>query len=242
MSKYRRASKTKEEVEEQTKKKKNNIYFGPQHEQAIIKYGKTIDKRERQKLYVEYIEPVFQQMIDKMVFTYKFNTLPNIDELKQECKGWLTTILDKFDPSKGYKAFSYFSVITKNWFIHKSKKNNDKMKREEYIEDLTTEHKQSQMIVNNSFDEEYDMQKYWDTLYAEMIDWCDDDLLRPSEKKVIHAIMVLMENPDNIDIFNKKAIYLYIREITGMNTKQIATSLSYIRHRYRHFKLEWDEQ
>jgi DNA-directed RNA polymerase specialized sigma subunit len=61
-------------------------------------------------------------MVDKIVFTYKFTTLPNIDSLRDECKIWLITILDKYDVNKGSKAFSYFSVITKNWFIHKVKK------------------------------------------------------------------------------------------------------------------------
>ena len=53
-------------------------------------------------------------MVDKIVFTYRFTTLPDIDDLRQECKVYLTTILSKFDPNKGSKAFSYFKVM-KNW-------------------------------------------------------------------------------------------------------------------------------
>ena len=75
-------------------------------------------------------------MVDKIVYTYKFTTLPNIDDLKDECKVWLTTILDKFNPDKGSKAFSYFSVITKNWFIHKVKQNSKRLKRDVQYEDL----------------------------------------------------------------------------------------------------------
>jgi hypothetical protein len=240
--KYRRRSRTKNEISEDIKKKKNNIYFGPIHEEAIIKYGKSNNKLEREKLYREIIEPVFQQMIDKMVFTYKFNALPNIGELKEECKGWLTTILDKFNPDKGYKAFSYFSVVTKNWFIHKIKKNNDKMKKEEYLEDIKKEIVDPKMIVHNDFDEKYDLEKYLQYLNAEMIDWRDDENLKATEKKVVHAIMILFENPNNIDIFNKKAIFLYIREITGLNTKQIASSLTILKQRYKSFRLEWNEE
>ena len=69
-------------------------------------------------------------MVDKIVFTYKFTNLPNCDYLRDECKIWLVTILDKYDPNKGSKAFSYFSVITKNWFIHKVKQQQKKNKRE----------------------------------------------------------------------------------------------------------------
>ena len=64
----------------------------------------------RTDLYIKFIQPAFHEMVEKIIFTYKFNTLPNIDPLKEECKIWLTTILDKYDPNKGSKAFSYFSV------------------------------------------------------------------------------------------------------------------------------------
>ena len=77
-------------------------------------------------------------MVDKIVYTYKFNNLPNVDCLKEECKIWLVTILDKFDPTKGHKAFSYFSVITKNWFIQKTKKNKTKLIREIEFENIHT--------------------------------------------------------------------------------------------------------
>ena len=73
------------------------------------------------------------------MFTYKFTTLPNIDELRDECKVWLTTILEKYDVNKGSKAFSYFSVITKNWFIHKVKQTSKRAKREVDYEDALKE-------------------------------------------------------------------------------------------------------
>jgi len=226
-------------VAEQKKKKNSNIYFSAKHEEAIIKYGQIIDKNEREELYRGLIEPVFEQMINKIVFTYKFNSLPNIDDLKMECKGWLTTILDKFDPNKGSKAFSYFSVIIKNWFIHKVKKNTDKMKRESYFEDLKKESEEPELLVYNNYDEERDKEEYWDNLYGELLDWQDDQSIKQNEKKVLHAIMVLLQNPDKIEIFNKKAIYLYIREITGLSTKQVASNLTTLKQRYKIFRHSW---
>ena len=106
------------------------MYFTEEHEQAIIDYCSSTCNKLRTRLYVKWIQPAFDQMVDKIVFTYKFTTLPNIDELRDECKVWLTTILEKYDPNKGSKAFSYFSVITKNWFIHQVKKTTKRNKRE----------------------------------------------------------------------------------------------------------------
>ena len=241
MSNYKRKPKSKSEVEKQTKKKNSNIYFSAKHEKAIVKYAQTSDRKEREILYREWIEPVFEQMINKIVFTYKFNLLPNIDDLKMECKGWLTTVLDKFDPEKGSKAFSYFSVIIKNWFIHKVKKNTDKIKRESYFEDLKKESEEPKLIIYNEYDEERTKEEYWDTLYAELVDWKQETNMKPNEKKVLQAVMILLENPDKIEIFNKKAIYLYIREITGLNTKQVASNLTSLKARYKIFKKSWLE-
>ena len=63
------------------------------------------------------------------LYSYKFNTLPNIDALRDDCKNWLITILNKFDPDKGSKAFTYFSVVSKNWFIAQVKKTSKKSKK-----------------------------------------------------------------------------------------------------------------
>ena len=110
-----------------TSRRRKNHYFTQEHEDAIIRYAKSSCQRERTDLYIQYIRPAFNEMVDKIVFTYKFTNLPNCDSLRDECKIWLMTILDKYDPSKGSKAFSYFSVITKNWFIHKVKKQQNRI-------------------------------------------------------------------------------------------------------------------
>ena len=118
------------------RKRRKNHYFTQEHEDAIIGYCNTVCVRERTELYIRWIEPAFNEMVDKIVFTYKFTNLPNIDLLRDECKIWLMTILDKYDPNKGSKAFSYFSVITKNWFIHKVKKQQKQNRTEINIDNI----------------------------------------------------------------------------------------------------------
>jgi len=177
-------------------------------------------------------------MVDKIVYTYKFNNLPNIDYLKDDCKIWLMTILDKYDPNKKSKAFSYFSVITKNWFIHKVKQNSKKLKRDLKYEDLNSETDLKDLIVENTYEQDREQQEFWQNLFAEMATW-NDLKLKDNERKVLDAINVLFENIDQIEIFNKKAIYLYIREITGLNTKQIVNNLKRIRKKYKDFKDQW---
>jgi hypothetical protein len=76
-------------------------------------------------------------------------------------------------------------------------------------------------------------------LKAEMESW-QVDFEKEAEKKVYEAVMVLFESADEIEIFNKKAIYLYLRELTGMNTKQIVVQLNKMRSRYKEFRKDWD--
>ena len=224
-----------------TKKKKKNEYFTKEHENAILQYALTDDRKVRTELYIELIGPVFDEMVDKIVYTYKFTTLPNIDPLKEECKIWLTTILDKFNPDSGSKAFSYFSVITKNWFIHKVKRNSKKTKTELQYDEMPLEIEQEYLSTTNDYLERMEQYQFWQKLYSEMNEW-EKLKLKDNERKVLQAVKILFENAHEIEIFNKKAIYLYLREITGLNTKQVVNNLNKIRIKYHNFKISWEKQ
>lgn len=223
------------------KRRRKTTYFTKVHEQAIIDFNNTTDLDEREYLYSTYIGPVFSEMVDKIVFTYRFTTLPNIDSLRDECKIWLTTVIQKYDPSKGSKAFSYFSVITKNWFIAKVKKNSKAKRVEVSISDVMMKPiLDEKLVVSHGYYAKRAEKEFWQELWTEMESW-DTGNLKPNERKVLEAIKILLDNPDSIEIFNKKAIYLYIREITGLNTKQIVNNLNKMRAKYRTFKKDWNE-
>jgi len=195
---------------------------------------------ERERLYRDYIGPAFDELVDKIVYTYKFTTLPNIDSLRDECKIWLTTILDKYDPNKGSKAFSYFSVVTKNWFIHKVKKNSAQVRREIYYDDLNKELESKYVMTDESYVKSRENNEFWRFLYEEINSWNSTNM-KTNEEKVYKAVMVLFESTNDIEIFNKKAIYLYIRELTGLNTKQVVNNLNKMRSRYRVWKTRWNK-
>ena len=230
------------------RKKNKNHYFRKEHQDAIVEYCKITCVRRRTDLYVRWIEPAFNEMVDKIVYTYKFTSLPNIDSLKEDCKNWLITVLNNFDPDKGSKAFTYFSVVSKNWFIAEVKKTSKKAKRETHLEEYFLTHSgQSntpsiqQLVVHNTYIEDRNKHEFFLYLNEEIKSWKKMPL-RENEVKTIQAIEILFSEANNIEIFNKKAIYLYIREITGLNTKQVVSSLNKVRKRYAEFKNEWDDQ
>ena len=221
------------------KKSKKNHYFTQVHEDAIVKYASTTDYELRSKLYEEYIQPVFDQMVDKIIYTYRFTTLPNIEYLKQDCKVWLTTILNKYDPNKGSKAFSYFSVVTKNWFIHKIKRTQKRLRTEVFMEDILNELDEDLISDEPTYYERRSEIEFWGSLNTEISTW-DSFMIKENERKVLMAVRILLDSAEQIEIFNKKAIYLYLREITGLNTKQVVNNLNKLRKRYRTFKVKWE--
>jgi len=225
----------------QRKKDSKRYYFTKDHENAIIKYASTDDLQVKTELYIEFIEPAFNEMVNKIVYTYKFTTLPNIESLSEECKLWLTTILDKYDPNKGSKAFSYFSVITKNWFIHKVKKISQQNQREVYFEDISKDLEHTHLSTDLGYHRVREKEEFWEFLWTEMQSWDLGEGMKVNERKVYEAVKILLTEPDDIEIFNKKAIYLYMREITGLNTKQVVNNLNKMREKYRTFKRKWDE-
>ena len=214
-------------------------YFTQEHEDAVVAYCNTECVKIRTDLYVKYLEPAFDEMVDKIVFTYKFTTLPNIDSLRDECKVWLMTVLDKYDPNKGSKAFSYFSVITKNWFIHKVKRQQKQNKREVDYDNIPKHYEEEFLSTNDSWLTDKIEQEFWESFYGEIKSW-DSSNMKDNEKKVYNAIIIIVESKDKIEFFNKKAIYLYLREITGLNTKQIVSNLTKFKKRYRAFKHQWE--
>ncbi len=230
-----------------TKKKRTRkprtkrLYFTQVHEDAIIEYNSITDFKRKTELYETLIHPALDEMVDKIVYTYKFTSLPNISELQQDCKVMLVTILHKYDPSKGSKAFSYFSVITKNWFIAQVKKNAKKNKREISLENYLSMEKigGTELYAEDEYYHIKEREEFMKLLKEEIESW-DSVSMRPNEKKVYEAIKTLLDNADKLEIFNKKAIYLYLREITGLNTKQIVAQLSKMRIKYSDFKTRYE--
>jgi len=96
----------------------------------------------------------------------------------------------------------------------------------------------------DAYNENRESTEFWSYLLANIQSWIDAEgnpVELTNDLRVLHAIKNILENPDDVEILNKKAIFLYLRELTGLNTKQIATSLKKYREKYRNFKKKWDE-
>jgi hypothetical protein len=222
------------------KKGKKSNYFNEDTEAAVLEFQRESDIEKRKKIFVEKIQFAFCKLIENIIFVYKFHTLGNIEVLKNDCLSFLFENLNKFDHTRGHRAFSYFNVITKNWFIQRVKGRKKKNRCDITFDKdaISFLEKNNSDIAVVSYEDLAVKEEFFSLLKEETKKW-RDKFEKQHESKVLEAVILLLENPDLITIYNKKGIYLYIREITGLNTKQIVTNLMKIRKKYSIFKRKY---
>jgi len=198
------------------RKKKSKIYFGTPVHNAIVEYNNSDDIRFRHKIYTETIHPAFLKLAENIINTFKFSYFSyGFRDLQEEVVSNLVINMHKFDETKGSKAFSYFSVVAKNYLILNNNANYKKMKIHDNVDSLYDQGVDDEVIEKNpSVD-----------IFKKTIDYFEENIERlfpkTTDRDIAESILYLCRNKDNIDNFNKKAIYIMIREMTDVKTSKI---------------------
>jgi hypothetical protein len=203
------------------KPKEPRIYFTQDTEDAIVEYLASNDQVERNRIYNERIEYGFYKLAENIIHTFKFyyTDTDTIEELKHEVITFLLEKLHLYNPTKG-KAFSYFGTIAKRYLIVYNENNYKKLQEKADVDESDDEQMllyENDKNIENAFDELSFMDQY--------IKYIDTHLFRLFPKKqdaqTADAIVELFRKRETLEIFNKKALYIYIREITDVSTPQI---------------------
>ena len=203
------------------KKKKGVQYFTQDTENAIVLYNNTPDSEVRSNIYRERIHYAFFKLTENIIHTFKFyyTEVDNIEDLQHEVITFLLSKIHLFNPEKGAKAYSYFGTIAKRYLILSNQKNYKKRVDTAPIEILEEDERHSYRIDESSYDER--LSNFID-IYTE---YCSQKIyeLFPKEydAQIADAILELFRKRENLDIFNKKALYIYIREIIDVKTPKI---------------------
>ena len=217
-------------MEKKPRKKKSKIYFGTPVQEAIIRYQNSDSQAEKNKIYREEIQFAFDKLAENIIHTYKFYyfDVPS-EQVKHDVVGFLVMNIDKYESDKG-RAFSYFSVVAKNWLILNNNRNY-KMYKLHKSTDSTAY--QSHMSMES---EQADMSENTSEFFTEMVDYLDTNLSTIFKRKkdiaVADAVLYLMKTRQMIENFNKKALYVLIREMTGSNTQHITRVINVMKKHY----------
>ena len=201
------------------KKGSPRYYFHQGTEDAIIRHNKEERPHMRERIYNEHIRVPFEKLAENIIHTFKFYyfDVPSVDVM-HEVVSFLYMNMHKFTEGKG-KAFSYFSIVAKNYLILHNNNNYKKMKQTDSEE--VTDYKRDP-ITEASRDDMLTAKKEYLDLF---IEYWENNLTtvfkRKQDMDVANSVLYLMENRENIDNFNKKALYIMIREMTNSNTQHI---------------------
>ena len=216
--------------------KTKNQYFTVDTEEAIIEYLNTTDQLKRNQIYNERIWYGFHKLTENIIHTFKFyyTEVETIAELQHEVTAFLLEKLHLYKQEKG-KAFSYFGTIAKRYLILYNNNNYKKLKQRAGVEDIDNDQSITIDLVNN---QNIDSPKDEATEFIEyLIKYMDlylfDHFPKHEDAKTADAIMSLFRRRENIELFNKKAIYIYIREMTDQSTPQITKVLKKMKKVYK---------
>jgi hypothetical protein len=212
------------------RRKKSKMYFGTPVQNAIIRYNDTPNPVIKNRIYSEHINAAFNKLAENLIHTFKFYYFDYpLDEVKHEVVSFLIMNMHKYKADKG-RAFSYFSVVGKNYLIlhnnnnYKKMKTHDDIARLDYKRDVFGESKNEEV---DEFNQEFvnQMLEYWDNNITNIF-------RRQKDILVADAVLELFRKRANIENFNKKALYIMIREMTGSNTQHITRVINQMKKYY----------
>ena len=212
------------------RRKKSKMYFGQPVQDAIIRYNESTNPVVKNRIYGEHIHAAFLKMAENLIHTFKFYYFDvPLEQVKHEVVSFMVLQIPKYKPNKG-RAFSYFSIVGKNYLILNNNNNYKKLKIHDDIASLDfkrnvySENEQSEV---NDFNQEF---------VSQMLDYWDNNLTnifrRQKDILVADAVLELFRRRMNIENFNKKALYIMIREMTGSNTQHITRVINQMKNYY----------
>ena len=220
------------------RKSKKKQYFTQLTENAIIRHNKETRPHMRERIYNDHIRFAFEKLAENIIHTFKFYyfDVPS-EDVKHEVVSFLYMNMHKFTEGKG-KAFSYFSIVAKNYLILHNNNNYKRMKQHDDYS--VTDYKRNPVTEMKSRDKK-EMNAEYITILA---DYWKNNLTTVFKRKkdldVANAVIELIDMKDRIDNFNKKALYILIREMTGSNTQHITRVINVMKKHHTLLKRNFE--
>ena len=217
------------------KKGSSRYYFTDRTEAAIIRYNNSDNPILRNKIYNEHIHKAFDKLCENIIHTFKFYyfDVPS-EDVKHEVMSFLVMNMHKFKEGKG-KAFSYFSIVAKNYLILHNNKNYKSYKQKKDVSSL--EYGDNMKITEDDFIDETEQ------FLEQTLTFWDENInkvfKRHRDIMVVDSILELFRRRMFLENFNKKALYILIREMTGSNTQHITRVVNTLKKYHKRLMYEY---
>jgi hypothetical protein len=210
--------------------RKNKLYFTQDTEDAIIAYNTEPSHVLRNKIYNEYIHRPLFKMTENLIHRYKFYHFDaHTKDVQHEVIAFLLEKLGKYTQEKG-KAFSYFSIVAKNYLIQNNYKHYNRKKGKAPIIEIDTQRNITTELTKQEHQSEVQ------DFYHLFIEYCDNNIDKIIKYKrdipIAYALIQIFKNCDNIETYNKKALYIMVREMVDVKTQYITRVVGILKKEY----------
>ena len=229
---------TEKKPKKTRKPKTKRLYFGPEVDESIIKYNATEDSLQRSIIYQREIKPAFEKLVENIIHTFKFYYTDGqtLQQVQHEVVSFLVEKLPRFRAASG-KAFSYFSIVAKNYCILKNKNNYKKLTSHDRI-DMSAEINLEAVV--DGVDPEYNLSDFVDRFVTYWDDNLELTFTKKNDRILAGAVIELFRKREKLELFNKKALYLYIREMAKeANTQQITRMVRVMKDKYKAMYMDY---
>ena len=223
------------------RKRTKKQYFRPDTDLAIKEYLASSNQDERDSIFATRIHYPFYKLAENLIHTFKFyyTEVDDLEDLKHEVICFLLEKLDYFKPEKGTKAFSYFSIVGKNYLILYN--NNNYKKKKQKVDVIKADEDDGVLHQLGRDGRKEDIKDFID-YFTEYIDKHMFTMFKKEkDRKVCDSINILFKRRENLEIFNKKALYIYIREITDVDTPVITKVTKILKKLQKELYQEYDK-
>jgi hypothetical protein len=211
------------------RKKSKANYFTSETEEYIVRYNTSTDSDYRAKIFTDHIYLPFYKLAENIIHTFKFyyTDVDRIEDLKHEI---ISVLLEekimKFDPTNGAKAYSYFGTIVKRWLINYNNKNYKKLKQIGSFNDVEDSYYPDSDIT---FKSSITLSAFLDSWVNKVDENLSSLFTKENELQVADAVLTLFRSRNDLDIFKKKALYIYIREMTDSDTPNVTKVINVLK-------------
>ena len=221
-------------------KKKSKRYFTQITEIAINAYNNCEDERLKNKIYNRFIHYPFDKLSENVIHTYKtyyFND--PYEDVKANVVAFLNEKIDRFNGDNG-RAFSYFTVVARNYLFNENNANYARMKSRDELTVVDT----SRNLVNEVFDN--NMRETKSDFMDYFVEYMNHNLFelftKDRDRSIADAINELFRTRKDLYSFNKKALYILIRERTGVHTQYITKVVGKLKKLYARLFIEYSKR
>lgn len=237
-------------VNKRGRKRKNEMYFGPDEEKAVNEYLASTDDGERNLIYNQWLRDPLNKMIESIIRRYKlYRKGESFEDLHSDTLSFLMTKAHKFENARGKKAYSYYGTICKHYILGLLIKDEKYTKQTASYEDISSDIEQREEFSYIIDEENFSMDDFLKKLVDDIRKELEDEYLpakkklNENERKVGQALIEILQNWETTfdtmnggPKYNKNSVLETMRNYTNLSTKDIRLAMRRFKERYEFLK------